>query len=69
LEVQKMAEPVPYSRTAPGKAGTPYGVTADTDRVLRNTYWLLALSMVPTIAGAWLGVATGFARALTPGSD
>lgn len=25
-------------------------------RVLRNTYWLLALSMIPTIAGAWLGV-------------
>jgi modulator of FtsH protease len=26
------------------------------NRVLRNTYWLLALSMVPTILGAWLGV-------------
>jgi modulator of FtsH protease len=25
-------------------------------RVLRNTYWLLALSMVPTIFGAWMGV-------------
>ncbi len=25
-------------------------------RVLRNTYWLLALSMLPTVAGAWLGV-------------
>jgi modulator of FtsH protease len=25
-------------------------------RVLRNTYWLLALSLVPTIFGAWLGV-------------
>lgn len=30
------------------------------NRVLRNTYWLLALSMVPTILGAWIGVATGF---------
>jgi modulator of FtsH protease len=30
------------------------------NRVLRNTYWLLALSMVPTVFGAWLGVATGF---------
>ncbi len=30
------------------------------NRVLRNTYWLLALSMVPTVIGAWLGVATGF---------
>ena len=30
------------------------------NRVLRNTYWLLALSMAPTVAGAWLGVALGF---------
>jgi modulator of FtsH protease len=30
------------------------------NRVLRNTYWLLALSMIPTVAGAWIGVATGF---------
>lgn len=29
-------------------------------RVLRNTYWLLALSMLPTIAGAWLGVQLDF---------
>ena len=28
-------------------------------RVLRNTYALLALSMLPTVLGAWLGVATG----------
>jgi modulator of FtsH protease len=26
------------------------------NRVLRNTYWLLALSMVPTVLGAWMGV-------------
>ena len=30
------------------------------NRVLRNTYWLLALSLLPTIAGAWIGVVTGF---------
>jgi modulator of FtsH protease len=38
-----------------------------TNRVLRNTYWLLALSMVPTVLGAWLGVSTGLARAMGPG--
>ena len=27
--------------------------------VLRNTYWLLALSLVPTVLGAWIGVSTG----------
>ena len=30
------------------------------NRVLRNTYWLLALSMIPTVIGAWIGVSTGF---------
>ena len=35
------------------------GTLAERNRVLRNTYWLLALSLVPTVLGAWLGVATG----------
>ena len=34
------------------------------NRVLRNTYWLLSLSMVPTVLGAWIGVATGVGAAL-----
>jgi modulator of FtsH protease len=29
------------------------------NRVLRNTYWLLALSLIPTVLGAWLGVSLG----------
>lgn len=37
------------------------------NRVLRNTYWLLALSLVPTVLGAWLGVATGMVRGLSGG--
>src|SRR5947209_15504856 len=36
-----------------GQAGT---LARSQNRVLRNTYWLLALSMLPTILGAWLGV-------------
>ncbi|WKB53328.1 Bax inhibitor-1/YccA family protein [Eleftheria terrae] len=36
------------------------------NRVLRNTYWLLALSMVPTVLGAWVGISTGITRALSP---
>lgn len=31
-------------------------VTAVRNRVLRNTYWLLALSMIPTVLGAVVGV-------------
>ena len=49
-----------------GYAGT--AVSAEQrNRVLRNTYWLLALSMVPTVLGAWVGVSTGIARAMSPG--
>lgn len=36
------------------------GLAADRQRVLRNTYWLLALSLMPTVLGAWIGVSTGF---------
>jgi len=37
-------------------------VVQDQNRVLRNTYWLLALSMLPTIAGAWAGMQFNFIR-------
>ncbi len=37
------------------------------NRVMRNTYNLLALSMLPTLAGAWLGIQFNFA-ALFQGS-
>jgi modulator of FtsH protease len=45
--------------------GSAYGV--DTHTVLRNTYWLLALSLLPTVGGAWLGMSTGFLSPLSPG--
>ena len=32
--------------------------TATRHRVLRNTYWLLALSMIPTVLGAFVGLQT-----------
>ena len=37
------------------------------NRVLRNTYWLLAVSLVPTVLGAWIGVSTGIMAALGTG--
>jgi modulator of FtsH protease len=40
---------------------------AERNKVLRNTYWLLALSLVPTVLGAWLGVAMGLAQSLSGG--
>jgi FtsH-binding integral membrane protein len=41
--------------------GQTGGMSAVRNRVLRNTYWLLALSMIPTVLGAFVGVSTGFA--------
>ncbi len=40
---------------------------AQRNKVLRNTYWLLALSMLPTVLGAYLGIATGITRSLGGG--
>jgi len=37
------------------------------NRVLRNTYWLLALSLVPTVLGAWVGVSTGIMNTMGVG--
>ncbi|MEX1167319.1 MAG: Bax inhibitor-1 family protein, partial [Hydrogenophaga sp.] len=38
---------------------------ASRNKVLRNTYSMLALSLVPTVLGAWIGVTTGIANGLT----
>ena len=55
-------------------AFTQYGSAPDTgalqaqrNKVLRNTYWLLALSLIPTVLGAWMGVATGITLGLGGG--
>ena len=44
---------------------TGFDSDAQRNRVLRNTYWLLALSLVPTVLGAWLGMATGIGYVFT----
>ena len=43
------------------------GALAQRNKVLRNTYWLLALSLLPTVLGAWLGVTTGITKSLGGG--
>jgi modulator of FtsH protease len=49
-----------------GGAGSG-ALTGERNRVLRNTYWLLALSLVPTVLGAWIGVSTGIVASLGVG--
>ena len=44
--------------------GTAGALSAERNKVLRNTYWLLALCLLPTVLGAWIGVSTGITRNL-----
>ena len=53
-------------QTTPGFAGSG-ALAVDRNSVLRNTYWLLALSLVPTVLGAWIGVTTGITAAMGAG--
>jgi modulator of FtsH protease len=51
-------------------SSSPFGAVlsqAERHKVLRNTYWLLAMSLVPTVLGAWMGVATGITQAMGTG--
>ncbi len=50
-----------------GDFGYGSSLAADRQRVLRNTYALLALSLIPTVLGAWIGVATGIFATMGPG--
>ena len=47
-----------FGRGKPYEAAQDVAVSADSARVLRNTYLLLALTMVPTVIGAWIGIST-----------
>ena len=60
-----MATPLPFVDRVDQPSASSAGSEAS-QRVLRNTYWLLALSMVPTVLGAWIGVTTGLAAAMSP---
>ncbi len=48
----------PDLKPAYGSYGDVATIAPEAQKVLRNTYLLLALTMVPTVAGAFLGMAT-----------
>jgi len=62
-----MNQNVPAYGSSYAAAPSPATALAERNRVLRNTYWLLALSMLPTVLGAWIGIETGIASAMSPG--
>lgn len=52
---------IDHNRLSPQPFGADGAVSAaGRNRVLRNTYALLALSLVPTSIGAWVGLQAGF---------
>jgi FtsH-binding integral membrane protein len=50
----------PIDVDVPRRAGSEAVLPISQNTVLRNTYWLLALTMLPTIAGAWAGMQFNF---------
>ncbi|MCC7328500.1 MAG: Bax inhibitor-1/YccA family protein [Burkholderiales bacterium] len=56
---QSPLSPVPSGSPRQGGEGVARPISQNT--VLRNTYWLLALSMLPTVAGAFVGMQFNFA--------
>ena len=64
--MEPQLKPVPLQNAQSAQSGwasTGSGstVTLGANNVLRNTYWLLALSMLPTIFGAYVGSSMDFA--------
>jgi modulator of FtsH protease len=43
------------------------GSSSDSNKVLRNTYWLLTLTLLPTVLGSWFGIASGLSYYLSGG--
>ena len=59
--MQPELKPIPTDEGRFGRGSARYeaGIAAPgAQKVLRNTYLLLALTMVPTVIGAWIGMAT-----------
>ena len=52
-------EPIRTNDRSAGSVVLGRPISAEAQKVLRNTYMLLALTMVPTIGGALVGMATG----------
>lgn len=62
-----MSEPLHTYDAGNAAGGWSVAQRDERQRVMRNTYWLLALSLLPTVLGAWVGVATGITRSLAGG--
>ncbi len=55
----------PFGRGSPAQDAV-FAPSAESQKVLRNTYLLLALTMVPTVIGAYIGMATSSVITASP---
>lgn len=53
-------QPIPVGRDHAAMPDAGTSLALQQNRVLRNTYWLLALSLLPVVAGAFVGSAFNF---------
>jgi len=61
MESQMKPVPIESSQSTWKAPGLGTSVVLDQNSVIRNTYWLLALSMLPTVVGAYAGMSMNFA--------
>ena len=61
MEPQLKPVPIQSSDSTWRVPGPGVSIPADQSSVIRNTYWLLALAMIPTVAGAFVGASMNFA--------
>ena len=61
METQLKPVPIETSQSTWKVPGAGATVALDQNSVIRNTYWLLALSMLPTVVGAYAGMSMNFA--------
>ena len=57
--MQPELQPIRTNKSGVGSVVLGRRISAEAQKVLRNTYLLLALTMAPTIGGAFLGMASG----------
>jgi len=61
MEPQMKPVPIDSNQSTWKAPGFGTSVVLDQNSVIRNTYWLLALSMLPTVVGAYVGMSMNFA--------
>jgi modulator of FtsH protease len=66
MELKPIRTEENFGRARPAAQDSVFAPSAGSQKVLRNTYLLLALTMVPTVIGAYIGMATSSVITTSP---